>query len=95
MRPVLRHLFIDAHRRVCIAKARGEKLSLNLWIGLQPPSQMRPMIAAGYALPLTQEQPRVLNWYRFTPLGLSEYKRRFNTAPDYFSDKFAYWQEPA
>lgn len=81
----LESIFDDAHRRVCIARQRGEFDRARIWTGLGFPSEMKPAVARGMMVPLHgRETPRVLNWYLFTAAGWAEYDRRFAGAPDYF-----------
>lgn len=84
----LNHIFDDAHRRVCIAKRRGEKSRARIWTGLALPYQMKAAISAGLMQPIRHETPRVLNWYTFTAEGWKEYDRRYKGKPDWF-DKAA------
>jgi hypothetical protein len=83
-------LWTDAHRRVCIAKARAEYADRNIiWTGLAAPSYMKPLVRDGYMVPVFgSETPRVANWYRFTEKGWQEYDRRYKDKPDFFDPAF-------
>ncbi|AWY09442.1 hypothetical protein vB_RpoS-V16_06 [Ruegeria phage vB_RpoS-V16] len=78
-------LFLDAHRRVCIARQRQDGGDLSeTWVGLCFPSEMKK--AREFFRPLHgEETKRTLTWYLFTPAGLAEYQKRYNGKPDYFA----------
>lgn len=78
-------IFDDAHRRVCIAKARGETDRQKIWSGLAVPSSMKEVIARGWMKPVHNVTPRVLNWYTFIEEGWAEYDRRYADKPDWFA----------
>lgn len=79
-------IWVDAHRRVCIAAKRGEHDLTKLWVGLDYPSHMKEMVhVLGYMKPHgDKETPRILGWYLFTEKGIEEYKRRFGNKKDFF-----------
>jgi hypothetical protein len=80
----LRDIFDDAHRRVCIAKQRNEEDRSRMWTGLDYPREMREAVAKGLMVPLNNETPRVMGWYKFTEKGWAQYDHIFSQAPDYF-----------
>jgi hypothetical protein len=77
-------MFDDAHRRVCIAKQRDVIDRTTVWIALAHPSEMKGAIKSGLVVPVHQETPKVLNWYKFTPKGWEDYDRRYAGKPDWF-----------
>lgn len=80
----LHALFDDAHRRVCIAKQKGNFESLEkVWAGMGYPSEFKE--AKQFFRPLRDaEPPRVMGWYFFTKEGMAEYERRYAGKPDWF-----------
>lgn len=83
----LQDMFVEAHRRVCIAKNRGETSRDKIWTGLEYPSYMKPMVDRGWMRPVDGETPKVLNWYTFTEAGWAKYDQALGHAPDYFDDE--------
>jgi hypothetical protein len=82
-------IWTDAHRRVCIAKQRGENNRARMWVGLGPPSAYKSMMKRGYMKPLDDFlTPRVANWFLFTEAGWAEYDRRYKDKRDFFDPAF-------
>lgn len=80
----LSNIFNDAHRRVCIAKQRGETDRSKMWTGMDCPSGMKEAITRGWMQPVHGETPRVIGWYTFTEAGWAEYDRLYANEPDFF-----------
>ena len=44
---------------------------LQVWVGLGTPSAYRAAIDLGYMVPVSTVRPRIIGWYKLTPLGLA------------------------
>ncbi len=87
--------FEEARRRwESFASRHPAKYTLDdAWLGLGVPSQYRKIVDAGYMTALhgragVHGTPRILNWYKLTPAGVEEYRRRFPGSEDLSQRKY-------
>lgn len=82
-------LMEEARRRFESFGLRQGRTLKDAWTGLGFPSEYKSVVEAGLMTPVGgKTTPRVLNWYRLTPKGVDEYRRRFPGSEDGTSLKY-------
>lgn len=51
---------------------------LSAWVGQGTPSPYQTAVEEGYMIPVSKVQPRIVGWYKLTPLGLAAMLRLAN-----------------